>query len=392
MRLKRIITLFLSLGMLLISGCWDMVEIEKRALIGVMIIDLADKNEDGEEKSKTSPFCEEKPDAIKVVFGINIPSKLQQGGEGAATTISVGAVNMADAMEELGSRISRRPFYGQVRLLVFTEKLLEDEKIFREVLDDFERKAIINQQMKIVAFNGKAEDIFNVGAKLESVQSLYIAGIMDNSKVLANTESIDLGELITNLRNGEGTAAIPFLEIEHQGEQGDYVINKEALTKDYKLFTILDTKYMKSYKLIRGEFVKGRKLVNYNEIEVPFYIYTAKRRIWLEEGEEKLKYRVKVELEGDIEQLEFGKELFDPKLLTDFEKVIEDFTARELEATTEYFQKDLEHDFLGFKEHTNKYNYKIFKKYEDNWDEAFRNAEIVYEVKASIRRIGTSKQ
>jgi Ger(x)C family germination protein len=390
MKRKRIIALFLSIGMLLTSGCWDMVEIERRALIGAMLIDLIEKDEENENKSNTSPFCEDIPNTIRVIFGINNPSKLMEGGQGAAVTRTVEAANIPDAMEELGSRTSRMPFYGQVRLLIFTDRLVKNEKIFRETLDEFERKAIINQQMKIVVLVGKEEDFFKVEPKLENIQSLYVTGIMDNSKVLSNTENINLGELNTNLRNNDGSAAIPVLEVQEKPESA-YLINKVALIKDYKLLTILDSKYMKTYKMVKGELDNGRKLVAYKGITVPFYAFSSKRRIWLEEGEEGLKFRVKVELEGDIEQFEFNKELFDPKVIADVKKTIEDFTVRELEATTEYFQKDIGHDFLGFNEYTNKYHYKIFKKYENNWDEAFKNAEIVYEVEADVRRIGTSK-
>jgi hypothetical protein len=51
-----------------------------------------------------------------------------------------------DTMEELGSRVSRIPFYGVTRLLVLTDRVIRDDKIFREILDEFERKTIINQR------------------------------------------------------------------------------------------------------------------------------------------------------------------------------------------------------------------------------------------------------
>jgi hypothetical protein len=44
----------MSIVMLFTSGCWDMVEIEKRAMIGAMTIDLAekeDKKDEGNEQN-----------------------------------------------------------------------------------------------------------------------------------------------------------------------------------------------------------------------------------------------------------------------------------------------------------------------------------------------------
>lgn len=394
MRLKRLTILFLTLSMILTSGCWDMVEIEKRAYIAVIVIDKIENNEENEGnevKNEASPFCEEKPKRIKVTFGIVNPAKLQEGGEGGIIRQSVEAANLPDAMEELGGRISRLPFYGQTRLLELTDKVVKDKDIFKQIMDEFERKPIINQQMKIVVFKGNPEDIPKVNPKLENLHSSYITGILENSKVLSNTVSVSLHELITELRNNDGSTAIPVLEAKI-GKESEFTIDKLALIKDYKLLTILDSKYIKTYKLVKGNFKNGRKLMTYKGIVVPFYIFSAERKIWLENDSDGLKFRVKILLEGDIEQFEFDELLFDPEVISDVEKAIDEYTVKELDETTKYFQKDIGYDYLGFKEYTNKYHYKVFKKYEDNWDEAFANAKIVYEAEAKIRRIGTSKK
>jgi Ger(x)C family germination protein len=374
--------------MMLTSGCWDMVEVEKRAFVGMVAIDLMEEDKENEGQKETSPFCEEKPKRIRVVFGLNNPSKLMEGGEGAVIPITVEGANLPDAMEEVGGKISRIPFYGHTRVLVLTDKLVKDRKMFMQIMDEFERKPIINQQVKIVVFKGNIEDIEKVDTKLENLQSTYITGILENSKVLSNTVSLSLHELLAELRNNDGDTAIPVLEVNK--DKSEFTIDKLALVKNYKLLTILDSKYIKTYKIVKGNFQNGRKLLTYKGIVVPFYIFSADRKIWLENDNEGLKFRVKIMMEGDIEQFEFEKDLFDPKTISDVEKSIDEFTIKELDAATMYFQREIEHDFLGFKEYTNKYHYKVFKKYEDNWDEAFKNAKIVYEVEAKIRRIGTS--
>lgn len=391
MRLKRFMTILLTLSLIFTSGCWDMVEIERRAIVGVAAIDLVDKNEENQEGKETTPYSEDKPMRIRVTFGINNPSKVMEGGEGAAVPITVDAVNLPDAMEKLGGKISRIPFYGHTRLLIFSDKLLKDREVFMELVDEFERKAVINEQMRIVAFKGDPKDIEKVDIKLENLYSTYIYGIMENSRVLSNTVSMTLHQLLTELRNSDGNTSIPLLEIE-KGKQNVFTIDKLALVNNYKLLTILDSKYVKTYKLVNGVFESGRKVINYNGTEVPFFIYNADRKIWLMDNKEKLSFKVKLMLEGDIEQFELEKMLFDPKVLADVEKTIEKNTKEELDATTKYFQSDIAYDYLGFREYMNKYHYKEFKKYEDNWEEAFKNARIEYEVDAYIRRIGTSKK
>lgn len=391
MKLKRIAAIFVILSLIFTSGCWDMVEIEMRAMVGVIVVDLIDENEEGKAKKENSPFCEDNPDRIRVTFGVNNPSKLMEGGAGAAIPVTVDAANLPDAMEKLGGRISRLPFYGQTRLLILTDKLLKNKKLFREITDEFERKAVINQQMRVVAFKGDPLVLPEIDPKLENIVSLYIYGIMENSKVLSNTVSMTLNDLISGLRNADGNVAIPLLEIE-KGEEKVFTIDKLALINDYKLLTVLDSRYVKTYKLLNGVFKNGRKLINYKGIVVPYYVFTANRNIKAEEDTSGLKFKVRVMLEGDIEQFEFEKQLFDPKVIEDVEKTIDKLVEEELTAATKYFQRDIGYDYLGLGEYLNKYHYRIYKKYEDNWDEAFRSAKVEYEVEAKVRRIGTSKK
>lgn len=394
MRCKSIIITSLLFAMLMQTGCWDMIEIENRALIGAILIDITDIGKEvGRDKTNEdgSPFCEEQPNNIKVVFGVNLPSKAAKGEKDAGVPIEVEAANIPDAMELLGSKIPRVPFYGQVRLLILSRQLIENESVFRQVLDEFERKAVINQNMKIVVFEGKVDRIFQTEPKIANLRSTSIVGIMKNAKVLSNTVDYTLAHLTSDLRNGGGRTTIPLLEIsEDKGKE--FTVNKLVLVKDYKYLETLDTKYIKSYKIITDKMQMGRKLIKYDDAVVPYYIASSKRKIYLEDSNENLKFRVKVEFEGDVEQYKFDEMLFDPKIIKAVEKKIEDTTKKELEETTKYFKEGIGEDYLGFRSYTNKYHNRIYNKYKDNWEEAFKNAEIVYQVDASIRRIGTSKK
>jgi Ger(x)C family germination protein len=223
----------------------------------------------------------------------------------------------------------------------------------------------------------ETEKLPEVDPKLESTVSGYITGIMDNSKVLANTVSMTLNELLNTIRGSEGTAVIPVVEIE-EGKVPQFTVNKLALIKDYKFLTYLDSKYIKSYKIITKKIDNGRKLVSYKGVTIPFYIFSSKRRIWMEEDGDKLKYHVRIELEGDIESYEFDKDLFDHNILDEIQNEISKSMEYEVDTTTKYFQNNIGIAYLGFEDYTHKYHNKVYKKYKENWNEAFKNAEISY--------------
>ncbi len=397
MKHRRVLAGLMVISLMLSSSCWDMIEIERRAIIGVFAIDVIENYEENIEQGKDTPFYEEQPKRIVVTFGINNPAEVLEGGNKAHVVRSVEAANLADAMEKLGMRTSRVPFYGQVRLIILTDRLLKNRKLFMEVMDELERKAILNQTARVAAIKSKVEDLLKVNLTLESLLSLYVVGVMNNSSVISTTVNMNLNDLITQLRNNDGDAAIPIVEVEERGkEQGqdqtNYKIDTLALIKDFKYLTTLDSQYIKTYKLMRNDFKSGRKLVNYKGIIVPFHIFSADRKIWLEDEGEGLSFKVNVMFEGDIEQFEFGEMLFDPGVISDLEKKVNEAAEMELKASTEYMQREIGHDYLGFKEYLRKYHYKVFLKYENNWDEVFRNAKIEYVVDTKVRRIGKSKK
>ncbi len=382
MKVKRMMTALLIFPIIILSGCWDKIEIEQRAIVGALMFDKTEIEEDNNKNLV-------RKSGIDVSFGLINPSKIQ-GSEEAFISEKVKGINFPDAAERLSSRISRRPFFGHTRLLVFTEKFMRDERLLREALDDIERRAVINQQMKVVVIKGDPNKILDVKPKLENLNAAYISGIVENSSISSEVVSLTLAELFKEIRDGKGSVAIPTLKIS-AANNGDYVIDELSLIKDYKFLKYLDTKYVGSYKIITNKLDKGRELTKINDIIIPYYIYSMDRKIWMDD-EKNLKYIIRYEIEGDITQYEFNKELFNAELIKNIEKKIGSDMEKELKETTEYFQKEIGHDYLGFDSYTHKYHNKIYKKYKDNWDDAFKGADISYEVKVNVRRIGTSKK
>lgn len=279
-----------------------------------------------------------------------------------------------------------------MRLLILTDKVVKNEKVFKEVLDRLDRSTKINETAGVLLFKEDLKKLSEIDPKIESTVSGYLVGIMENSKIVTNTSSLTIYKFLSDIRNNEGRCCIPVLEIKSIEKGYEPYINKLCLIKDYKFLTYLDTEYVKEYRIMNNDFESGRVLVDYNDMTIPFFIYSINKRIWLLDDKENLKYKVKIEIEGDVDEYKFGKDLFDSKIIDDINKKIGEDQEKRLTAITKYFQNVIGVDYLGFKDYTHKYHNKVFKKYEDNWDEAFKNADIDYEVKVYIRRIGVSKK
>lgn len=382
-----------------VTGCYDRIEIEQRGIIGATALDAVEEAEETnnidsngvKQANAPSSVNENKKGPFRSIFGLINPTKIQSG-EKAFTIIEVEGANLPDSLEKLSQRISRTPFLAQIRMMYLSERFVKNEKVFKEALDRLDKSPKINETANVVVVKGNIDNLAKVDPKLESTLSGYIYGISENSKMASNVSALPVYKLLANLRNNDGSCAVPVLEIKSTPEGDDLVINKLLLIKDYKFFTYLDTKYVRFFRTMNNDFKKGRILVNYENNVIPYYIYSVMKKIWLEEDGNNLKFKVKIELEGDAEQLEFGEEVFNTEVIKKMSKTIEESVKAEFEESTKYFQDTIGHDYLGFGDYTHKYHNKIYQKYKDNWDETFKNAQIEYDIKVYIRRIGISKK
>ena len=388
MKYKKLLAAVLIIIMIFTPGCWDKVEIEKRAFIYFFAVDKSESGETQDESGKIKPFYEDEDKKIKTIFFVPIPSKVSAGGQGKPNAVmETTASSIPEAIRNLGMTENRQFFLGQTIVAALGEKLVSDKQLFKETLDYLERDPDINREMKVVVLKGKIDDVKNIQPELDKLPSFYIKGLLENEDVKSEVFSADLNEVCSTIRSN-GDTVLPVIEI--VGDKAK--VNGLALIKGYKLLTMSDIKYVRPYTFITNNFQQGRKFVSYENHIIPFNITSFNRKIWLVGDNNKtLKYKLYFRIEGDLDQFYFTDKISNDKNFEEIKDIIEKSISLELKDTVDYFQKEVGHDFLDIGDYTNKYHNEIYKKYNDNWDEAFKNAQFEFEVDVRIRRIGTNR-
>jgi len=382
MKGKKLFALLLLISILPLSGCWDKVEIEQRAIINSMFIEKG-KGEQGLELSEDI-----NKGKLKVTFGILIPSTQGKGKDMGYSRVIYGD-DMTQVLSRLGEETSRVPFYGQTRMLILSRDFLKEKDCFKRLLDFIDRNSSINTQMRVIVTNNDVKDITGIEARLESSTTEHIIGILKNSERFSNTVSISLEKLIDDLRESDGSGVLPVLEALPDNQT--FRIDELGLIKDYTYMTEIDPKMVKQYKIITDNFSGGIQQVEFEGENLSAYIYGCKSKKKFKPSNGTLGFKVIVEAEGNVEQFCFDKNMMDKDTIKKAETALENQMKKELEEATEYFQNEIGHDYLGFEEYLKKYKPKEYKKYKSNWEEQFKNAEIEYEVTFHIRRRGTTK-
>ncbi|WP_027309435.1 Ger(x)C family spore germination protein [Caloramator sp. ALD01] len=384
--MKRLPLVFVLILSLIFQGCWDKVEIDERAFVGGIFVDAV--GEEGSKESKeVKPFYEEDMDGtLKVIFTLANPGEVLKGGEKGYVTVEAEAETIPDAIRKIGIRLNRTPFFAHTKVVVLSDKVLKNEKIFKETIDFLERDPDINASVNIMMLEGDIEKLTKIKPKLDIYLVTYIQGVFRNASNLSYIVPVKLLDFISNLNSGN-KAIMPVITI----KEDEVEIKNIALIKDNKLYKQVDEKYLRAFQFLNDKLKGGRKFVNYKGIDISYFIQDNYRDIYVEDDNGKLKFTIKAELEGYLENESFSKEDIDKKILDDIESILSKSFELEMMETIKYFQDDIEADYLGLEDYTRKNYYKVYKKYKDNWDEAFKEAEFRVEVKAFIRRIGSKR-
>lgn len=375
--MKRLIMLLLV--PLILTGCWDKTEIEDRMFIYAIVVD---KVEDKKSENDLKPFYEFQNQNLEVTFLVPNPSKIQGGESDVLEEITVRAQDLPEAVGMIRKKQNREPFFGHEKLLILGEKLLRDEESLKEVLDWIDRDPKKNRSAFAVATKD-IKELIGVNPKLEKLLPSYIIGILKNDTVVATMISVSLNEFLGNIKSS-GMAIIPIIK----RQKDEIAIKNVALIKDFKYIGELDDRYIRGYSLFCNKLKEGKKLFNYKGNGLSYNITSSNAKIKLNEENGRLVFTVDVEMEGDIEDYLINEEILKSDIIRDLQDSISKQFEIELKEVVRHFQEDIGFDYLNLKSWTKKHKYNLFKKYEKNWDEAFRNAKFNFKVKSYIRRVG----
>ena len=185
MKVKKILPIILSC--LLLCGCWDKVEIDRRNFISTIAVDPGediDKEKILKNIKPDDPFAERQIRKINITYGFPDMSMLVTGKSESAQDkfINVDAYSMEDAYSEATAKSSRDIYMGHTKLLILSSNLLNHKDTVKEIIDYLQRNPNINRMMEVVVADGLAQDYVKFKPMTENSSQYYMSGLMDNSK------------------------------------------------------------------------------------------------------------------------------------------------------------------------------------------------------------------
>ena len=366
------------LCVLLLTGCWDKIEIEDRLFVLSIGVDSAEAAEQQASEDKYT-----------LSFVSPVVDQIKEGPGPAFRTYKTVDNSIIMSLSQLLERFSKKQFFGHTRNIFFGEDVLKDEKLLKEILDGISRYHEFHNSMYAYIVPGRAEEVFKVKPMYDKLLAPYIAGIIENSDYTSKVIKLTLLEMAIMLENQKGGLVIPRI---NPGKE-EVKISGAGVLKDYKLIGYLDDQETSVYNWLTDKAKGGDIAVEYKGISTVFRHFDFDRKIELskvENGNIYLNYIM--ETEGSIEEFMIGKEILDNVLLKEISREVEKRIENEGEKLIKKFQQEFKADLIGARDYLSKYQPKLYKTIEKDYEKFFIDS-IVIEVTAnvSIRRVGLIK-
>jgi spore germination protein KC len=380
----KVMRMFLIWGMtlILLTGCWNRVEINDIAIVTAIGLDLVED------------------DQLRLTLQVAVPSKLVTGGTGGSSgkstiVISETGASVSEAYRNIQGKLSRRIFFSQSRVLLIGEDLAK-KGVFH-IIDFHTRYAEPRINSFIMFTKGKASKIINSMPKFESVSAEEMRELAKMSVGLKIYVRDFLNMLLTDgIEPFASQFTLKPLEVSTKKSGETQAVNGIAVFKGDKLVGWMDEVETRGLLWLRNEIKTGIITIKVPEEKgggnISMEIVRGETNIVpiLKQG--KLKLDVDVVTELSVIENDSKLNLFEKKVIEEIQTYSEEKISKRIEMIVEKAQKEYASDIFGFGQSVyKKYPKQWNTHYKKNWENEFAQTKVTIHSKAFVRRIGLIK-
>lgn len=369
----------LALLLPILTGCWDRQEIEDRASVSAIAVDMGKKEE------------------LQVSMQIPIPSQLAGGTSGGGGTGGGGGgagpsgpfqvfteegKTIGDALSKIENQIHQPLFYGNIQVILFGEEFAKNG--IGRMIDILRRTPEIRRQLwPVVIKGGKAKEALLVKTTAEQIPTDYIRDLLKSGSREEIFPQITLGRLFKDLSSRKNQFPLLNYIIPTESAfkwEGLAIFNEDRMvgSMDHRedLTEILQIREERTGRLVPVQRDGGFVVFKPNELNRKIHVNP--------DGS----IDIQVLVRGSIREKSSKDDLSDPKVLHKLEKIIQTRYEKMAKKVLDRSQKELKSDVFGLGKMVRAYQPAIWKQM--NWQKDYPNVPVKISYHVVIRRFGLS--
>ena len=381
-----------------LSGCWDRYELEERANILGIAIDIATEEDMGEEPEVThqkGDFPGQDDNLIKLTAQISLPGKIKLGPEGGggegseknSWVLETVGHSVKDAITNLQQQLAEKLYLGHLQIIVISEDVAENG--IEEINDYFRRNPEVRRTAWMIVNKNDAKKVLEAAPPVENVPSLYLSDTLDNAVRFGKLPREYLGMFWIDLSNPGVDATLPRVRVINNDR---ILIDGMAYFKGNKMINKFSPIEIGMYMALKGMNPAGYSVPISLPNEEGVYMVKAvgrdsKIKSKIEKGKPTTTFEVNIDamIEEEIESNQLDLSTI---------QEIEDAASKRVNKMANNFIRQLQEDQsdifgLGARIRAKYPNYwDKHVKTDEKWAEIYKDMDIEIDYNISIRRTG----
>ncbi|MFD1453735.1 Ger(x)C family spore germination protein [Oceanobacillus sojae] len=369
--------------LLILSGCWDSLEIENRAFVSGVAIDPVKDNGDKNLKMMTQVVI---PNGL-----VSLPNN-SSGGEKSFRNVSSIGKTIFEVKSSIEEKEDGDLDNSHIEIVIISDELVKSEYKISDIIDVFMRESRMNRDIILAVANGSSEELLNIDPENVKLPSQYITELIKSNYKLADLEPETAGDMqyffiknksfyLPYLENTPSTTGIQLGGVAvFEGENG-------------KMVGILKGDEITGLALTRPSFSETL-IVDHNGQKASFTIPDGRTEIKLLNSDpENLHFQFDVFLTGELVEASQGLDFIKEENIENLKKKFRLEAEKVMSKTISKLQNDYGVDILEFHEFLFRKHPDIWKQVEGNWDSGknyFSNVDVTLNVDVTIREPGNT--
>ncbi|MUT65073.1 Ger(x)C family spore germination protein [Paenibacillus sp. NEAU-GSW1] len=389
--------LAMLLGMMIISGCWDLRHLDRLSVVMAMGID---DDPTGKQKMRVT---------MQTVLAQNAASGNKLAVEGMSVmTFTETGDTVFEAIRKMTRKTSRRLFFSHTRLLIIGEDAAR--KGVYPLLDLIERNPDIRLNIAVMIARGtSAEKLLQTTTLMDSIPANQIHDTLDiNQSAQGQEYLVKVNDITRNAMAGKQQVAVPSLVLEGEQSAGNDEENMKhihpkvepklstmAILKDGRFVGYLTTKQSRGLSWTQNKVKSTVVKLDCPRSEGNFIVevYHSKAKMKAEKpkyGEsQKPVIHVDLEVKGSIKEImctDLGVK--EESQLEEAGKLMDAAVGDEVQDAIRRLQKELNSDAMGWGMLVYQEQPSLWKQIGGRWTELFPDVSYVLKVKTDITDSG----
>lgn len=371
---------------LVLAGCWDSVELNRRAIVSGVAIDRGE----GEAEKYVLSF--------QVIVADEISGENARGISPVALYTGKGHT-MYEALANASRQTARYLSLGHVRVLVVSEKLAREG--IKDMLDVLERESDTRLTSLIFVAKGQqAREIMSTMTVFSKIPANDLVEKLDTtSKNFGYNYRIEVDDVIRGIQLRGGGPVINGVITDGSREGADTNDNMKTIAPQ-AVIKVTELAAFKDDRLIgwlKGDTALATALLH-NKIKgypavirypgagyLAFNVYQSQLEVGVKAADpEHPVFTVKISQQASIKESPNSLDLTSPETLRNLSPILTEDTAEKIKASIETAKK-YKSDYIGFGLAMERKNPQGWKKVRDHWEDVFAACEFRIEADAVIR-------